>query len=306
MNRTQQFELIEMGRLCADAELRRARRCEVHKTAHVGPGVRLGCDVRVGPMATVVDATPGGVDAPTELMDGVVVGPNATVAAGCRVGLRASIAAGAVVSRSVPPLAIVEGNPGRITGYVDSTHAAGKGAPAAAGVPGSFDCRVRGVKVTELRTIPDMRGTLSPGDFMRDVPFEAKRFFFVYGVPSFETRGEHAHFACEQFLVAASGSVRVLVDDGNNREEFHLDRASLGVYIPPLVWGVQYRYTADAVLLVFASHSYCAEDYIRDYSTFLAVVRGGEPKGGSPAATRRGPRLMPLEPGLAARRQDLM
>ena len=67
-----------------------------------------------------------------------------------------------------------------------------------------------------------------------------------------------------------------MADDGTNREEFLLDDPTIGVYLPPRVWGVQYKYSADAVLLVFASEYYDAADYIRNYSDFLAVIRGGE------------------------------
>ena len=94
----------------------------------------------------------------------------------------------------------------------------------------------------------------------------------VFDVPSVETRGEHAHHECHQFLVCVRGSVAVVADDGKSREEFVLDRPDLGLHLPPRVWGIQYKYSADAVLLVFASHYYDAADYIRDYEQFLDVV----------------------------------
>ncbi len=96
----------------------------------------------------------------------------------------------------------------------------------------------------------------------------------VFNVPSEETRGQHAHFECEQYLICAKGRVSVLVDDGSNRQEYLLDSPSLGLYLPPMVWGVQYRYSGDAVLLVFASHAYDPADYIRDYSAFIKEKRG--------------------------------
>ena len=100
-----------------------------------------------------------------------------------------------------------------------------------------------------------------------------QRAFTVFGVPSKDVRGAHAHHACEQFLVCLAGSVHALVDDGVHREEFVLDSAELGLYMPPRVWGTQYQYSADAVLLVFASLPYDAADYIRDYDEFLQLVR---------------------------------
>jgi UDP-2-acetamido-3-amino-2,3-dideoxy-glucuronate N-acetyltransferase len=97
----------------------------------------------------------------------------------------------------------------------------------------------------------------------------------VFGVPSVETRGEHAHRECHQFLVCVRGSVSVVADDGRRREEYLLDRPELGLHLPPMVWGIQYRYSADAVLLVFASHYYDPADYIREYDRFLAEAGAG-------------------------------
>ena len=105
------------------------------------------------------------------------------------------------------------------------------------------------------------------------MPFSPQRYFLVFDVPGKEVRGEHAHRASHQFLVCARGSLNVVVDDGVNTEEVRLDRPDLGLHIPPLVWAVQYKYSADAVLLVLASDPYDPADYIRDYDEFLSVVR---------------------------------
>ena len=91
-------------------------------------------------------------------------------------------------------------------------------------------------------------------------------------MPTVETRGEHAHRKCHQFLIAVKGSVRVVADDGTKREEFLLDRNNKGLYLPPMVWGIQYHYSPDAVLLVFASDYYEPDDYIRDYGQFIDLV----------------------------------
>jgi dTDP-4-dehydrorhamnose 3,5-epimerase-like enzyme len=95
----------------------------------------------------------------------------------------------------------------------------------------------------------------------------------VFDVPSVETRGEHAHRECHQYLICVRGKVSVVADDGVNREEFMLDRPDLGLHLPPMVWGIQYKYSADALLLVFASHYYDAADYVRDYNEFLSLAR---------------------------------
>ena len=120
--------------------------------------------------------------------------------------------------------------------------------------------------------VVDIRGNLTVGEFNRTVPFPAKRYFIVFDVPSAETRGEHAHRECHQFLICVRGSCAVVADDGVHRQEFFLDKPDLGLHLSPMVWGIQYKYSADAVLLVFASHHYDNADYIRDYSEFRQLV----------------------------------
>ena len=127
-------------------------------------------------------------------------------------------------------------------------------------------------RIIELPDILDARGNLTVGEFDRHIPFSAKRFFIVYQVPLVEIRGEHAHKACHQFLICVRGRMSVMGDDGRSRQEFVLDRPSQGFYMPPMTWGTQYKYSPDAVLLVFASHYYDANDYIRDYEEFLALA----------------------------------
>ncbi len=127
----------------------------------------------------------------------------------------------------------------------------------------------------ELWTMPnfeDKRGDLMAIEFHHDLPFQPKRCFFVHHVPDKKLRGEHAHKACEQFLIAISGNLCVKVDDGQNQEEILLDYPSKGLFIPAGIWGTQYNFSPDAVLMVFASHIYDADDYIRDYSEFLKYV----------------------------------
>jgi UDP-2-acetamido-3-amino-2,3-dideoxy-glucuronate N-acetyltransferase len=129
------------------------------------------------------------------------------------------------------------------------------------------------VQLHTFNALADMRGSLSVGEFERDIPFAPKRYFLVYKVPTAETRGEHAHRRCHQFLIAVQGSVHVVADDGERREQFVLDRPNLGVYLPPMTWGIQYKYSEDAVLLVFASDFYDSSDYIREYGAFVEQVR---------------------------------
>lgn len=133
---------------------------------------------------------------------------------------------------------------------------------------------VRGVTLCELKWIEDReRGNLSVGELGAGLPFAPQRYFITYDVPESDERGKHAHRVCQQFLVCVRGRCSVVVDDGKNREEFLLNRPYLGLLIPPMVWGTQSRYSEDSVLLVFASHAYDAQDYIRDYEEFQRLVK---------------------------------
>ena len=131
---------------------------------------------------------------------------------------------------------------------------------------------VKGVTIHQLTQIDATRGSLCAGEFERQIPFVPKRFFMVFDVPADEVRGKHAHHRCRQFLLCPRGSVAVVVDDGRSREEIVLDRPDIGVFIPPMVWGEQHKYSPDALLLVFASDFYDPDDYIRDYGQFQGAL----------------------------------
>ncbi|MCA0187931.1 MAG: WxcM-like domain-containing protein [Proteobacteria bacterium] len=237
-------------------------------------GLEVGDDVFIGPNATFCnDRMPRSKCYPaaylaTRIQAGASIGANATVLPGLTIGRNAMVGAGAVVTRSVPPNAIVVGNPARIVGYVDTVDQASATAPLSPQVPAAQG----GVQLFRMPLIKDMRGDLTVGEFGRSLPFTPLRYFMVMNVPSQEVRGEHAHKACEQFLVCVRGRCQVMTDDGHLRQEFTLDDPTLGLYLPPMTWGVQYRYSPDTVLLVFASHYYDADDYIRDYQRFLDEV----------------------------------
>ena len=200
------------------------------------------------------------------------IGANATILPGLTIGQNAMVSAGAVVTHSVPPNAIVVGNPARITGYIGAEGSRlGRGERTTADPLQSVSAtRARGVTLHRLPHFQDMRGDLSVGEFDRDLPFVPRRYFLTFNVPSAEVRGEHAHRMCHQFLICAHGSCNVMVDDGDNRDDFRLDSRLVGVYLPPMTWATQYKYSPDAVLLVFASHPYDSADYIRSYDEFLA------------------------------------
>jgi len=246
-------------------------------------GVRLEDDVFVGPNATFAnDNFPRSRQRPEKFLATIVrkgasIGANATLLPGIEIGAGAMIGAGAVVTRSVPPLAIAVGNPAAITGYVDAQREEREtlDSVTAATAPGTAKSRVSGVNLFTLPLVKDMRGDLSAGEFEQLVPFVPKRYFLVFDVPSREIRGAHAHRECHQFLICVRGSVSIVVDDGDQRQEYLLDRPNLGLYLPPMTWGIQYKYSGDAMLLAFASHNYDPADYLRDYAEFRALKAKG-------------------------------
>ena len=243
-------------------------------------GVRIGNDVFIGPNVTFTnDKFPRSKQylakpLRTEIESGASLGAGATILPGLKVGRNAMVGAGSVVTRSVPTNAIIAGNPARIIGYVNA-HSERESVTGAS-VGSQQPSRVAGVRLITLPRVSDIRGSLSVGEFGHAIPFEAKRYFVVFDVPSVETRGEHAHRECHELLICVRGKLSVVADDGCNREEYLLDRPDHGLYLPPMVWRIQYRFSSDAVLLVFASHYYDPADYIRNYSDFLSLVESGK------------------------------
>ena len=241
-------------------------------------GLRVGDDVFIGPNVTFTnDRFPRSRQRPSEFKQTHInnrasIGANATILPGLTIGEGAMVGAGSVVTRSIPANAIVVGNPARITGYVDAGHQEKSPLEAARDSENSQISRVGGVSLIALPCHKDMRGELSVGTFASDFPFLPQRFFIVYNVPSREVRGQHAHHLCHQFLICTQGSIRVLADDGKVRQEFLLNRPDIGLYLPPMIWAEQFSYSADASLLVFASHNYDPQDYIRDYTIFTTTA----------------------------------
>ncbi|GAO34672.1 isomerase [Sulfuricella sp. T08] len=255
-------------------------RVTVKSGVQLWDGIEVEDDVFIGPNATFTnDLFPRSKQYPerfekTLIEKGSSIGANATILAGVRVGKYAMVGAGAVVTKDVPPYAIVVGNPARIKGYADSRVDTSLKQIKATGEYGKIEGpRVKGVGVYKLPIIEDMRGSLSFAQVEQYLPFEPKRYFLVFDVKSNEIRGEHAHRRLHQFLVCVKGSCSVVVDDGCNREEYELNTPGIAIHIPPLVWGIQYKYTADAVLLVLTSEKYDAGEYVRDYDEFLKLVK---------------------------------
>lgn len=246
-------------------------------------GLDIQDDVFIGPNATFTnDKFPRSKvhDRPllrTCLEHHVSVGANAVILPGIRVGANAMIGAGAVVTRDVPPYAILAGNPARIVGYTETnSRPASRVFQSKNRASPVEELSVPGVRLYHYPHFEDLRGSLTVTDMETQLPFTPRRYFLVYGVSDQRIRGEHAHKLCAQFFVCVSGSVHLVVDDGGRREEIVLSEPNMGVYVPPMIWATQYKFTSNAALLVFASHEYDNEDYIRVYQDFLALKHGAD------------------------------
>jgi hypothetical protein len=123
-------------------------------------------------------------------------------------------------------------------------------------------------KIIELPRITDVRGNLTFIEGNDHVPFDIKRVYYLYDVPGGEKRGGHAHKALQQFIIAASGSFDVILDDGVNRERYHLNRSYYGLYVPKMIWRELDNFSSGSVCVVLSSEHFEEEDYIRDYNEF--------------------------------------
>ena len=263
-------------------------RVTVKSGVQLWDGVRLGNDVFVGPNATFSnDKFPRSRQRPDEfaqtiVRDGASIGANATILPGLTIGPNAMVGAGAVVTKDVPANAIVYGNPARIEGYAGADRATTPAAAPVASITREAPGLAGGARLLSIRRADDLRGSLAAVEFAGDMPFVPQRFFTVFGVPSAHVRGEHAHRSCDQMLMCLAGSVSVLVDDGDQRNEVVLGEPSIALYVPAMVWSSQFRFSADAVLAVLASRPYEPEDYIREYAEYLSL-RSSKRSGKGPA-----------------------
>ncbi len=251
-------------------------RVTVKSGVQLWDGIDVGDDVFIGPNATFTnDPFPRSKHhiatyPRTTIEAGASVGGGAVILPGIRIGRSAMVGAGAVVTKNVPPFAIVRGNPAHIAGYVSNA-----GQKLSASTRTSIEINHADTDASSylirLTSASDMRGSLIAAEF-ESLPFVPQRFFVVFSVPSQDVRGEHAHRRCEQLLVCVNGSVRAIIDDGRSRYQFLLDSPDVGLYMPAMTWGTQFDYSPDAVLAVFASLPYDDADYIRSYDDFRGAL----------------------------------
>lgn len=131
-------------------------------------------------------------------------------------------------------------------------------------------------KIVELPKFLDARGNLSFAENYQQIPFGIKRTYWIYDVPGGEDRGGHAYLKNQEFIIALSGAFDVIVDDGENKKTFSLNRSYFGLYVPAGLWRTMENFSTNSFALEFGSEHYAKEDYIRDYSLFLKMKHDGE------------------------------
>lgn len=135
---------------------------------------------------------------------------------------------------------------------------------------------INDVKIIELPKFADSRGNLSFVEQLKHIPFEIKRTYWIYDVPGGEDRGGHAFRENLEVVIALSGAFDVVVDDGENKKTFALNRSYYGLYIPKGLWRTMENFSTNSFALEFGSVEYSAEDYIRDYDEFLKLKKNGK------------------------------
>ena len=123
--------------------------------------------------------------------------------------------------------------------------------------------------IIDLPKIENRSGNITVIENNLDIPFEVKRIFYLYDIPGGESRGAHAHKECHQFLVSASGSFEVHLDDGINKKTVMLNQPYKGLNVPPGIWASEINFSSGAICLVMTSDMFDKDDYIRDYQDFL-------------------------------------
>ena len=125
------------------------------------------------------------------------------------------------------------------------------------------------VKLINLPVIPERRGNLTFIEGSNHIPFDIKRVYYLYDIPSGSERGQHAHKELQQLIICMSGSFSIAIDDGHSTKEFFMNSPYMGLYLPPMIWREIKNFSSAAVCMVLASEVYLETDYIRDYQSFI-------------------------------------
>lgn len=127
-------------------------------------------------------------------------------------------------------------------------------------------------KLQEFKVLGDHRGQLIALEANKQIPFDIKRVFYIYGTQEGVPRGNHSHYKTKQFLVAVNGSCKVTLDNGKSKKTFDLNKPNIGLFQDALIWGCMHDFSSDCVLMVLADAYYDANDYITDYEKFIGEV----------------------------------
>lgn len=131
-----------------------------------------------------------------------------------------------------------------------------------------FDC-----SVIDMAKVHSENGNITVIENGDNIPFEVKRVYYLYDVPSGEVRGGHAHYELQQYIIAASGSFDVVLNDGVNKRTISLNRPNLALHIVPGLWRELENFSSGSISLVLASQKYMENDYIRNYQEFLNLKK---------------------------------
>lgn len=127
-------------------------------------------------------------------------------------------------------------------------------------------------QLKEVKVLGDERGQLVVFEGEKEIPFQIKRVFHIYGTQEGIQRGQHSHYKTKQFLVAIKGECKVILDNGIEKKTYTLNKPNVGLFQNALIWGTMYDFSQDCILIVFANTNYDESDYIRDYNQFLKEV----------------------------------
>ncbi len=127
-------------------------------------------------------------------------------------------------------------------------------------------------ELQKFNVMGDERGQLIALEENKEIPFDMKRVFYIFGTNSDLPRGQHSHYKTKQFLIAVNGSCKVTLDNGKEKETFDLNSRDIGLFQDALIWGTMHDFSEDCVLMVLSNDVYDAKDYITNYNEFLKVV----------------------------------
>jgi len=125
------------------------------------------------------------------------------------------------------------------------------------------------LKIIELPKFLDERGNLSVIEENKNIPFKIERVYWIYDVPGGDKRGGHAYRNNEEFIVALSGAFDIILDDGNGKKRFQLNRSYYGLYVPNGLWREMDNFSTNSLAVVLSSTKYNEDDYIRNYDEFV-------------------------------------